>query len=79
QVRPIVKEIAESNNLPVENLLAPDLVRQLAWDGVALPATPDAVDAYLAAGGARPWQRDLTDVALADALNADTTTAQSGD
>lgn len=70
QVRPIVKEIAESNNLPVENLLAPDLVRQLAWDGVALPATPDAVDAYLAAGGARPWQRDLTDVALADALNA---------
>ncbi|SLA07120.1 Uncharacterised protein [Mycobacteroides abscessus subsp. abscessus] len=46
---------------------------------MALPATPDAVDAYLAAGGARPWQRDLTDVALADALNADTTTAQSGD
>ncbi len=70
QVRPIVKEIAENNNLPLENLLAPDLVRQLAWDGVDLPATPPAVDAYLAAGGARPWQRELTDVALADRLNA---------
>ncbi|WP_267626682.1 ribonuclease D [Gordonia sputi] len=70
QVRPIVKEIAENNNLPLENLLAPDLVRQLAWDGVDLPATPDVVDAYLAAGGARPWQRELTDIALADGLNA---------
>ncbi|MGV9482062.1 HRDC domain-containing protein [Gordonia aichiensis] len=70
RIRPVVKEIAESNTVPVENLLAPDLVRQLAWDGVASPATPDVVDAYLAAGGARPWQRELTDVALAEALTA---------
>lgn len=69
RVRPTVKDIAEANAVPVENLLAPDLMRQLAWDGVELPATPDIVDAHLATGGARPWQRELVDEALADALN----------
>ncbi|MEE4022881.1 ribonuclease D [Gordonia sp. PKS22-38] len=69
RVRPVIKEIAEANALPVENLLAPDVVRQLCWEGVDLPASPEAVDARLAAEGARPWQRDLTVDALAAALN----------
>ncbi|MEE3850521.1 HRDC domain-containing protein [Gordonia sp. LSe1-13] len=69
RARPVIKEIAEANALPVENLLAPDVVRQLCWEGVDLPASPEAVDARLAAEGARPWQRDLTVDALAATLN----------
>ncbi|MGW0035748.1 HRDC domain-containing protein [Gordonia sp. NPDC003376] len=67
-VRPLVKEIAEANDVPAENLLSPDLVRQLCWDGVPAPITPDAVDAALAAGGARTWQRRLTAAPIAAAL-----------
>ncbi|MGP3705674.1 HRDC domain-containing protein [Gordonia paraffinivorans] len=69
RIRPALKEIAEENNLPVENLLAPDLVRQLAWDGISGPVTVEAVDAHLAAAGARSWQRSLTAEALAEALD----------
>ena len=69
-VRPVISGIAEANQLPIENLLAPDLLRNLCWEGVDLPATPGAVDARLAAGGARPWQRALVSDAIADALNA---------
>ncbi len=69
RIRPALKEIAEENNLPVENLLAPDLVRQLAWDGISGPVTVEAVDTHLAAAGARSWQRSLTAEALAEALD----------
>lgn len=69
RIRPALKEIAEENNLPVENLLAPDLVRQLAWDGISGPVTVEAVDAHLAAAGTRSWQRSLTAEALAEALD----------
>ncbi|GED97842.1 HRDC domain-containing protein [Gordonia crocea] len=65
-VRPAIVQIAESVTVPVENLLAPELVRQLCWTGVA--ATADAVDEALAAGAARPWQRELTRDAIAAAL-----------
>ncbi len=75
-VRPAVKQIADDHNLPVENLLAPDVVRQICWDGVE-PATADAVDARLEAEGARPWQRELTAAAIAEAINADLTDADS--
>ncbi|MYR05783.1 ribonuclease D [Gordonia sp. SID5947] len=77
KVRPLVRDIAGAHNLPVENLLAPDTVRQLCWDGVDLPAGTDAVDHRLAALGARQWQRDLCASAIADALNE--TTADPSD
>jgi ribonuclease D len=64
--------ISERWNTPVENLLQPDLVRRLCWsppepgpDGAPDPA---AVDAVLAAGGARPWQRELAGPMLTEAL-----------
>lgn len=57
-VRPLVAEIADLHTLPAENLLSPELVRQLCWDGVD-PPTADAVDARLADGHAREWQREL--------------------
>ncbi|AZG44202.1 HRDC domain-containing protein [Gordonia insulae] len=70
KVRPVVREIAETLQLPVENLLAPDTVRQLCWDGIDLPATVESVDRRLAADGAREWQRGLTAGPIADALNS---------
>jgi ribonuclease D len=61
--------LSEQWNTPVENLLQPDLVRRLCWTP---PEDLDAgsVDAVLAAGGARPWQRELTVPGLLEALHA---------
>jgi ribonuclease D len=65
--RAIVTELAERHDLPAENLIAPDLIRRLAWE----PPTElslAAVAAQLADGGARGWQVDLIATPLADAL-----------
>ncbi|HEX5402126.1 MAG TPA: ribonuclease D [Pseudonocardiaceae bacterium] len=61
--------IAESNRLPVENMLQPDLVRRTCWEP---PAALDeqAVGDALRAGGAREWQIGLTVAALTTALHA---------
>ncbi|MET4164234.1 MULTISPECIES: HRDC domain-containing protein [Gordonia] len=67
-VRPALKEIAETHALPMENLLAPDVVRQLCWDGLPEPITAAALDAHLAAAGARVWQRTLCAEPLTQAL-----------
>ncbi|WP_040525254.1 HRDC domain-containing protein [Gordonia effusa] len=67
-VRPAVKELAEAHNVPVENLLAPELVRQICWTGIPGDITADAVDAALATGEARPWQRELTAETIASKL-----------
>ncbi len=58
RVRPALIELAESLELPVENLLSPDHLRRLLWDS---PATMDAAEAdrRLAESGARQWQREL--------------------
>ena len=61
---------AEELNLPQENLLAPDTVRRLCWDWVAVEDTAAAVEAFLAASTARPWQRELTVPVLTEALTA---------
>ncbi|MFT4044539.1 MAG: ribonuclease D [Gordonia sp. (in: high G+C Gram-positive bacteria)] len=74
RVRPVLKEIADANTLPPENLLYPDLIRQLCWEGITLPATPEAVDARLSAGAARGWQRRLCAAPIAAALNEAATT-----
>ncbi|MFD2081113.1 ribonuclease D [Actinopolymorpha cephalotaxi] len=61
--------IADRCELPVENLLAPDSVRRLAWDPPADP-TSEAVARVLRERGARDWQVELTSGALAEALAA---------
>lgn len=53
RAKELLAGISESMAIPVENLLAPDLVRQVCWDGPADVATT------LRVGGARPWQVDL--------------------
>ncbi len=67
--RAALNGIAEDRRLPVENLLLPDLVRRTCWR----PPTPvdeDTIAEILRAGGARPWQVDLTVTALAKALQS---------
>ncbi|SNT18966.1 ribonuclease D [Micrococcales bacterium KH10] len=56
-VRPAVVARAEELNLPVENLLQPDIVRRLCWDD---SVSADDVADFLASRGARPWQIEQT-------------------
>ncbi|NMN94041.1 HRDC domain-containing protein [Antrihabitans stalactiti] len=65
--RAVMTELSAEVNIPVENLLTPDLLRRLCWDGTA--HTEAEIDAYLAAGNARPWQRELTAPRLSTALH----------
>lgn len=58
RVRPALIELAESLQLPVENLLSPDHLRRLLWDSPA-QTEPAEVDRRLGEFGARQWQREL--------------------
>ncbi|MEU7766061.1 ribonuclease D [Nocardia sp. NPDC049190] len=76
KARAAMGELSSEHAIPVENLLSPDLVRRLCWDGLPdysrapePPAEPSAaIDDFLKAGGARPWQRALTVPVLTEAL-----------
>lgn len=63
----VVAALADEHRLPAENLLAPDVVRRLAWQP---PHSLDdhAVATALRRLGARPWQVGLTAEPLAKAL-----------
>lgn len=68
--------VSESVVIPTENLLSPKLLRELCWEGIESSARKTAdelaadVDAALAAGEARDWQRELMVPALTSALSA---------
>lgn len=68
-VRPSVVTLAETLELPVENLISPDALRRVLWEPPVL-ATTDALDAALAAELVRPWQRDLVVPVIAKGLAA---------
>lgn len=65
--RAAVTALATDHDVPVENLLQPDLLRRLCWSP---PSTLDAdgIGAQLVAGGARPWQVALVTPALVRAF-----------
>ncbi|BBX17231.1 ribonuclease D [Mycolicibacterium duvalii] len=63
-------ELAQQVSVPVENLLSPDVVRRLCWDWTAVADAEAAVDEFLRACSARPWQRELTVPVLAQALTS---------
>jgi ribonuclease D len=67
--RTALAAIAEDRRLPVENLLLPDLVRRTCWRPPA-QLDEDTVAEVLRAGGARPWQIELTTPALSKALQS---------
>ena len=67
--RAAVSALAESLNMPQENLITPDTVRRVCWEP---PAVVDAesVAAALAGHGARPWQVEQVTPVLVAALSA---------
>jgi ribonuclease D len=67
--REVIQAVADEFNLPTENLISPQLIRNLAW---APPAdvTHEAVTSLLAEQGARNWQIGLISEALTEALSA---------
>ncbi len=67
--RTALNRIAEHHQLPVENLLLPDLLRRTCWRPPA-DTSARGVAEVLRAGGARPWQIQLTAADLAEALQA---------
>ncbi|MFM1992301.1 MAG: hypothetical protein RL600_129 [Actinomycetota bacterium] len=67
--RAALVKISEELVLPVENLLTPDLVRQLCWEPPEL-ITPETVSKALKTMGAREWQIGCTAESLATALNS---------
>ncbi len=68
RARSALSERAHALELPVENLLTPDLVRRLMW---APPVPPVTVAESLTAAGARPWQVQLTQELLEQAISPD--------
>ena len=69
--RATLTEIAQQHRLPVQNLLAPDLIRRLCWEPPE-PLDAAAIEQQLVAGGARRWQCELTTHPLATALKSAT-------
>ena len=65
--RAVVEAEAEARQVPIENLLTPDLLRRLAWQPPA-EITADSVNSALADLGARPWQREATSTIIAAAF-----------
>lgn len=66
-LRAVMHGLAETHELPAENLLTPELWRRLAWQPPD-PLTGTAVDDFLATSGARQWQRDIVVGPLTAAL-----------
>lgn len=66
--RGALTELAQRVGLQVENLLLPELVRRLCWEPPD-DRTPNGLRRALHAGGARPWQIELTADLLSTALH----------
>jgi ribonuclease D len=65
RAREVVVALADQHDLPTENLISPQLVRNLAWEPPS-PITIESVSQALAGQGARAWQIGL----LVDLLTA---------
>ena len=66
-----LEAISEENNIPVENLITPELVRRICWNppqGSTEQLQVEAIEKALSDLGARTWQVKLVGPALAEAL-----------
>lgn len=66
-----IELIASENEIPVENLISPEIVRRICWNPPAestISLSQDKVSLALASLGARSWQVQLVAPALAAAL-----------
>ncbi|MET0590570.1 MAG: ribonuclease D [Naasia sp.] len=67
--RTALADVAETIDMPMENLLTPDTLRRLAWQPPEEPTT-ESVSAVLAEFGSRPWQIEATAQRIAEAFVA---------
>jgi len=65
-VRPVLTTLAESLEVPIENLMPPDPLRRLLWAPAGTDG--DSVRAQLADLGVRPWQLDIVTPAITGAF-----------
>jgi ribonuclease D len=68
ECRKEIQALSEQHSLPGENILTPDLLRQLCWDTEL--NTGEEVREFLSAAGARTWQVALVGEPLSQALSA---------
>lgn len=66
-VRAALTGLAESNKLPLENLIAPEFVRQICWEP-PMERTAESIALALKALGARGWQIALVSEAIHQAV-----------
>ncbi|MEY4425611.1 MAG: hypothetical protein RJB56_1238 [Actinomycetota bacterium] len=67
ELKPAIAAIADDVNVPLENLLTPDYLRQLAWEPPE-QISGESVASFLSDLGARQWQVKLVSDSLAQAL-----------
>jgi ribonuclease D len=65
-VRPVLTDLADSLELPVENLIPPDPLRRLLWTPAGVDET--SIRTQLAGLGVRAWQVDLVAPPIAASL-----------
>jgi ribonuclease D len=66
-----LEKISEENNIPVENLITPELVRRICWNppfGSTENLRVEEVQTQLLSLGARAWQVNLVGQAISEAL-----------
>ena len=68
QARAVLGEVAQTRNIPIENLMSPDTIRRVLWTPPAEPTLESVVQALLA-HGARQWQVDIAGPILEEAIN----------
>jgi ribonuclease D len=66
-MREAVTAVAAAREVPVENVLAPEVLRHIAWT-VRNPISVDALGQAMRELGAREWQIALTAEVLANAV-----------
>ncbi len=66
--RAALAEVSQRVGIPAENLISPDLVRRLCWYWEVAADPVEAVEEFVRAGQARPWQRELVVTVLARAV-----------
>ena len=70
--RAALNKVSQRVGVPTENLISPELVRRLCWDWAEASKDAqdpvEAVEEFVRAGQARPWQRELVVAVLAEAL-----------
>ncbi|GAB2515390.1 HRDC domain-containing protein [Paramicrobacterium agarici] len=67
RAKPAIAKIADALGMPVENVLKPSLLREVAWHPPA-SVNAEAIAARLRASGARAWQCEATAQSIAQAF-----------